>query len=131
MSLAAKAFYNQLVAERMADPLFRIELIEHYYLINLTIAPTCVRGKTPVSEISQELKDIVAFVNESDFTIVVNKYKEIFGPKTEDEVFTDKFIKMLDKYQIPVKSTPILDKIEAWKDEQTRQDFIKKALTLK
>ena len=54
-------------------------------------------------------------MNESDFTIVINKDKEIFGPKTENEVFTDKFIKMLDSYGLNVNSKDISKLVETVK----------------
>ena len=63
MSFAATAFYNQLVAEKVTNDAFRVELVEHYYEANFVVAPPW-SAQFPVGEISKELKDIVAFVNE-------------------------------------------------------------------
>lgn len=101
LSKPAQALYNRLVAEKVSDPNFRIEVVEYHYTNKFAVKAD-FRSIFPVGEVSKDLEDIMALVNEDDFNLVVKKFKEAYKPRNESERFTEEFDKMLDKYNISI-----------------------------
>lgn len=104
LSKPAQALYNRLVAEKVSDPNFRIEVIEYQYNAAFVVE-AAFKAVFPVGEISSNLLDIMALVNEDDFDLVIKQFKESYKPRNESEKFTEEFNKVLNQYNIDIKPT--------------------------
>lgn len=109
-SKPAQALYNRLVAEKVSDPNFRIEVVEYHYTSKFAVKAD-FRSIFPVGEVSKDLEDIMALVNEDDFNLVVKQFNEAYKPRNESEEFTEKFNQMLSKYNIDIKSPELKDRL--------------------
>lgn len=104
LSKPAQALYNRLVAEKVCNPNFRIEVVEYHYTNKFAVKAD-FRSIFPVGEVSKDLEDIMALVNEDDFDLVVKQFKESYKPRNKSEKITEEFNKVLNQYNIDIKPT--------------------------
>lgn len=104
LSRPAQALYNRLVAEKSCDLNFRIEVVEYHYIKNFAVKSD-FKSIFPVGEVSLDLENIMALVNEDDFKLVIDRFNESYKPRNESEKFTADFNKILNQYNIDIKPT--------------------------
>lgn len=104
LSKPAQALYNRLVAEKISDPNFRIDVVIYHYTKHFALKAD-FKSVFPVGEVSQDLAAIMALVTEESFDLVIERFNEAYKPRNESEKFTQDFNRILNQYNIDIKPT--------------------------